>query len=157
MAARSTGARSRPSSEPWSFSMLIERFSPSVPAKANVTHNTPEVTAWRARMSSSKATLKITMTNSAKTSMAVKTSRERSSAARSFQATALRARRKAPVGDSRCSCFVVERAISVCQRLLVEGEQVALLQLIPRGGGHDVAARKHVEAIGQRLGAHHVV
>src|SRR5689334_21022367 len=79
--------------------MAIERLSPRVPAKANVTHKTPEVTDCRVRTSSSRAKLKIKMTSSEKTSMAEKSSRERSSAAKSFQMTADMARRNAGKGD----------------------------------------------------------
>ena len=74
--------------------MLIERFRPSVPANAKVTHSTPAVTDLRVVISSSRAKLKIRMTSSENTIMDVKSSRERSSAARSFQATAPTARRK---------------------------------------------------------------
>src|SRR5512139_1198577 len=113
--------------------MLIDRFSPSVPAKANVTHRTPDVTERRVVISSSKAKLKIRMTSSEKTSMDVKSSRERSSAARSFQATAPTARRKPAAGDSRRGGVPDCRPISIHQRALVEREQVAAAELRARG------------------------
>ena len=85
MALRSTGASSRPSRQPRSFSVAIERLKPSVPAKANVAQSTPEVTLAFAWVSSSSAKLKIRIISSEKTSIAEISSRLRSSAARSFQ------------------------------------------------------------------------
>ena len=115
--------------------MAIERFRPSVPAKAKVTHSTPEVTLRRVGRSSSRAKLKIRITSRAKTSMAESSSRLRSSAARSFQTTARIAFRKPATRDG-CFCFssvaaagtVRDFFISACQRLSVKIEQVLAAQ-----------------------------
>src|SRR5687768_895798 len=75
-------------------SMAIERFRPSVPAKAKVVQSTPAVTDWRVLISSSSAKLKMRITSNENTSIADTNSNERNSARRSFHTMAKIARRK---------------------------------------------------------------
>src|SRR5215208_2138363 len=144
IAERSTGASRSPSRQPRSFSIAIERFSPSVPAKAKVAQSTPAVTDWRVLISSSRAKLKIRMINREKTSMAEKSSRERNSARRSFQTTALTALMNVPEGRGRSRGIdfssVVVLTILGRQCLLVESQKIWFLKFLERGGGRDHAA-----------------
>src|SRR5687768_5313895 len=144
MAERSTGASNRPSRQPRSFSMAIERLSPSVPANAKVAQSTPAVTDWRVLISSSSAKLKIRMINKEKTSIAEKSSRERNSALISFQTTAVTALRKLPLDNVRSP---VTDLISVTlstilhrQRLVVERQQICFLQFPARRRSGDHTA-----------------
>ena len=88
---RSTGVSNNPSIQPRSCSTAIERLSPKVPAKINVTQSTPDVTVARVRASNSNEKLKIKMTSKAKAPMAEISSRLRNSADKSFQTMALTA------------------------------------------------------------------
>src|SRR5687767_9439273 len=127
MAERSTGASRRPSRQPRSFSIAIERLSPRVPANAKVDQSTPAVTDWRVLRSNSRAKLKMRMINREKTSIAEKSSRERNSARTSFQTTAATALRKLPLDVVRSATDRISVALSTRltrQCLLIERQQI---------------------------------
>ena len=94
------------------------------------------MTERRVAMSSSRAKLKIRMTSKEKTSMADSSSRERNSAARSFQVMAATARRKEGFACTAAGLISVV-VISNRQGLFVERQQVALTELLVRRRGSD--------------------
>src|SRR3990172_6629265 len=154
MALRSTGASSRPSRQPPSRSRASERLRPSVPAKAKVTHNTPAVTLWRARTSSSRAKLNTSTTSSANTSMPLISSLLRNSAARSFHTMAATARTNPPravrdMGRARSPAGI--------DRLLVERGQPVEGEPAAPPTGDNRAAREHIHAIPERGGTQQIV
>src|SRR3972149_1608974 len=94
-----------------------------------MTHNTPAVIvlSWRVLGSRSRAKLKIKMTNKAKTSMAESSSRLRISADKSFQTTALKARKKESSGLRTVDC--VSRVTSADSRFTVHPSRSTHLEL----------------------------